>query len=235
LQEEKVKSEGTLLLRNKGATLRNLFASDTWFPKTSIDQNTPSDRQFTYVSYSQAAPQPNIYVSDPLPTLSIPTCSHLSLEGVCRVNRGSSPEPVMAASPEHRDDSSSFSSVEVPVKKELEICVDAKQIDSGGDSREAASGDNSRAGVDFALNNGAAEPYSIVHRSFSEVGTSRVGTSNIEKLDSSQPKLVKSKTEAPRHRSILAEDAAQIFDNKMSAQKKVRSFLNATCFRRMIA
>ncbi|MBA0605310.1 hypothetical protein Godav_017898 [Gossypium davidsonii] len=128
----------------------------------------------------------------------------------------------MAASPEHRDDSSSSSSVEVPVKKELEICVDAKQIDSGGDSREAASGDNSRAGVDFALNNGAAEPYSIVHRSFSEVGTLRVGTSNIEKLDSSQPKLVKSKTEAPRHRSILAEDAAQIFDNKMSAQKKLQ-------------
>lgn len=65
---------------NEGATLRNLFASDTWFPKTSIDQNTPSNRQFTYVSYSQAAPQPNIYVSDPFPTLSIPTCSHLSLE-----------------------------------------------------------------------------------------------------------------------------------------------------------
>ncbi|XP_012484574.1 sterol 3-beta-glucosyltransferase UGT80A2 isoform X1 [Gossypium raimondii] len=128
----------------------------------------------------------------------------------------------MAASPEHRDDSSSFSSVEIPVKKELEICVDAKQIDSGGDSRAAASGDNSRAGVDFALNNGAAEPYSIVHRSFSEVGALRVGTSNIEKLDSSQPKLVKSKTEAPRHRSILAEDAAQIFDNKMSAQKKLQ-------------
>ncbi|TYJ27198.1 hypothetical protein E1A91_A07G170300v1 [Gossypium mustelinum] len=128
----------------------------------------------------------------------------------------------MAASPEHRDDSSSSSPVEVPVKKELEICVDAKQIDSGGGSREAASGDNSRAEVDFALNNGAAEPYSIVHRSFSEVGTLRVGTSNIEKLDSSQPKLVKSKTEAPRHRSILAEDAAQIFDNKMSAQKKLQ-------------
>ncbi|PPD72372.1 hypothetical protein GOBAR_DD30724 [Gossypium barbadense] len=143
-------------------------------------------------------------------------------QGVCRVDRGSSPEPVMAASPEHRDDSSSSSSVEIPVKKELEICVDAKQIDSGGDSREAASGDNSRAGVDFALNNGAAEPYSIVHRSFSEVGALRVGTSNIEKLDSSQPKLVKSKTEAPRHRSILAEDAAQIFDNKMSAQKKLQ-------------
>lgn len=62
-----------------------------------------------------------------------------------------------------------------------------------------------------------------------------MGTSNFEKLDSSQPKLVKSKTEAPRHRSILAEDAAQIFDNKMSAEKKVQIFLNDTCFQRMIA
>lgn len=69
----------------------------------------------------------------------------------------------MAASPEHRDDSSSLSSVEVPVKKELEICADAKQIDSGGDFREAASVGNSRAEVDFALNNGADEPYSEFH------------------------------------------------------------------------
>ena len=53
-----------------------------------------------------------------------------------------------------------------------------------------------------------------------------MGTSNIEKLDSSQRKLEKSKTEAPRHRNILAEEAAQIFDNKIPAQQKVLSFLD---------
>lgn len=53
-----------------------------------------------------------------------------------------------------------------------------------------------------------------------------MGTSNTEKLDSSQPKLEKSKTEAQRHRNILAEEAAQIFDNTISAQQKVLRFLD---------
>ncbi|KAE8662359.1 Sterol 3-beta-glucosyltransferase UGT80A2 [Hibiscus syriacus] len=132
----------------------------------------------------------------------------------------------MAPSPEHLRNSSSSSSslysVEVPDKREPEISTDAKQIDGSGDSRRAISGDGSHAQVDFALNNGAVEHPGTVHRSLSEVGTLRVGTSNIEKLDSSQPKLVKSKTEAQRPRNIFAEDAAQIFDNKISAQKKLK-------------
>ncbi|KAK8573321.1 hypothetical protein V6N13_100123 [Hibiscus sabdariffa] len=132
----------------------------------------------------------------------------------------------MAASPEHlRNSSSSPSSscsVEVPDKREQEIGTDAKQLDSTGDSSPAISGDGSRAEVRFALDNGASEHPGTVHRSFSEVGASRVGTSNIEKLDSSQPKLVKSKTEAQRPWNILAEEAAQIFDNKISAQKKLK-------------
>ncbi|KAL4313027.1 hypothetical protein GQ457_01G037770 [Hibiscus cannabinus] len=133
----------------------------------------------------------------------------------------------MATLPEHRRSSSSSPtssscSVEVPDKREPEIGTDAKQMDSSGGSRPAISGDGSRAEVRFALDNGASEHPGTVHRSFSEVGTSRVGTSNIEKMDSSQPKLVKSKTEAQRPRNILAEEAAQIFDNKISAQKKLK-------------
>ncbi|GMI73511.1 UDP-glucosyl transferase 80A2, sterol glucosyltransferase [Hibiscus trionum] len=132
----------------------------------------------------------------------------------------------MAPSPEHlRSSSSSPSSscsVEVPDKREPEIGTDAKQMDRSGDYRPATSGDGSRAEVRFASDNGAVERPGTVHRSFSELGTLRVGTSNIEKLDSSQPKLVKSKTEAQRPRNILAEEAAQIFDNKISAQKKLK-------------
>ena len=66
----------------------------------------------------------------------------------------------MAASPKHRrnSSSSSSSSEEVPVKSEQEICIDAKEMDSIRDSQEAASGDDSRIGVDrSALNNGGAE------------------------------------------------------------------------------
>ena len=80
--------------------------------------------------------------------------------GVRRVDRGSSPESLMAASLEHRRKSSSSSSSpeEVPVRSEQEICIDAKEVDSSRDSREAASGDDSRAGVDRnAMNNGGAE------------------------------------------------------------------------------
>ncbi|XVF32246.1 hypothetical protein REPUB_Repub17cG0064900 [Reevesia pubescens] len=143
------------------------------------------------------------------------------------VDRESSPESVMAASPEHRRNSSSSSSSsstseEVPVKSDQEISIDAKEMDISRDSTEAASGDDSRAGVDrSAMNNGGGES-SGIHRSFSEVGTLPVGTSYFEKLDSSQRKLEKSKTEAQRHRNILAEEAAQIFDSKMSDQQKLK-------------
>ncbi|XVE78055.1 hypothetical protein DITRI_Ditri13aG0113500 [Diplodiscus trichospermus] len=138
-------------------------------------------------------------------------------QGVNRVNQGSSSESVIVASQEHRHNSSS-SSEEVPVKIEQEIGVDSSR-----DSREAASGDDSRAGIDRnAMNNGGAESSGTVLRSFSEVGTLTVDTSNIEKMDSSQHKLEKSKTEAGRHQNILAEEAAQIFDNKLSAQQKLK-------------
>ncbi|XVF81143.1 hypothetical protein PTKIN_Ptkin15bG0133000 [Pterospermum kingtungense] len=132
----------------------------------------------------------------------------------------------MAASPEHRrnsSSSSSSSSEEIPVKSEQEICADAKEMDTSRDSKEAVSGDGSRAAVDrSAMNDGGAEPSGAVRRSSSEVGSLPRGTSNTEKLDSSQRKLEKSKTEALRHRNILAEEAAQIFDNKISAQQKLK-------------
>lgn len=53
-----------------------------------------------------------------------------------------------------------------------------------------------------------------------------MGTSNIEKLDSSLRKLEIPKNEAQRHRNILAEEAAQIFDNNIPAQQKVLGSLD---------
>ncbi|XP_022758606.1 sterol 3-beta-glucosyltransferase UGT80A2-like isoform X3 [Durio zibethinus] len=152
-----------------------------------------------------------------------------SEQGVHFVDRGSYPESLMAASPEHRRNSSSSSSSssaeEVPVKIEQEICIDDKAMDSSRDPTEAATGDDSCAGVDrTAMNNCGAESSGTVRRSFSEVGTLPVGPSNIEKLDLSQLKLDKSKTEAQRHRNIFGEEAALIFDNKMSAQQKLKLF-----------
>lgn len=44
------------------------------------------------------------------------------------------------------------------MKSEQEICIDDKQMDSSRDSLEAASGDDSRAGVyRSAMNNGGSE------------------------------------------------------------------------------
>ncbi|KAE8676854.1 Sterol 3-beta-glucosyltransferase UGT80A2 [Hibiscus syriacus] len=131
----------------------------------------------------------------------------------------------MASSPEHRRNLSSASSssfsVEIPVKSEQVICIDAKEMDSSRGSHEAASGDGFRAVVDrSALINGGAESSGTVRRSFSEVGTSPVETPNIEKLDSSQRELEIPKNEAQRQRNILAEEAAQIFDNNIPDQQK---------------
>ncbi|XP_039003172.1 sterol 3-beta-glucosyltransferase UGT80A2-like [Hibiscus syriacus] len=132
----------------------------------------------------------------------------------------------MASSPEHRRNSTSASSssfsVEIPVKREQVICIDAKVMDSSRGFHEGASGDGFRAVVDrSALNNGGgAESSGTVRRSFSEVGTSSVGTSDIEKLDSSLRELEIPKSEAQKHRNILAEEAAQIFDSNIPDQQK---------------
>ncbi|KAL4384211.1 hypothetical protein GQ457_15G024660 [Hibiscus cannabinus] len=126
----------------------------------------------------------------------------------------------MASSPEHRRNSSSASSssVEIPVKSERVICIDGKEMDSGRDSQVGF-----RAVVERrALSNGGAESSGTVRRSFSEVGTSSVGTSNIEKLNSSQRELEIPKSEAQRQRNILAEEAAQIFDNNIPDQQKLK-------------
>lgn len=60
-------------------------------------------------------------------------------------------------------------------------------------------------------------------KSFSKVNTMPITRSNAEisESTSSQFKLERSKTEQQRRHSILAEEAAQIFDQKIPAQQKV--------------
>lgn len=41
--------------------------------------------------------------------------------------------------------------------------------------------------------------------------------------------LNRSKTEGLRHNNILPEEAAQIYDNRIPVQQKVKTFLNDAC------
>lgn len=59
-------------------------------------------------------------------------------------------------------------------------------------------------------------------RNVSEVDTYPFEISNVDKLETSGPiKLERSKTERQRHNNIYVEEAAQIFDDKISDQQKV--------------
>lgn len=60
------------------------------------------------------------------------------------------------------------------------------------------------------------------------MNTMPVDISKIEKMESSSdyPKFDKAKTERQRRHNILAEEAAQIFDDKISAHQKVRFLMD---------
>ncbi|KAK7860085.1 sterol 3-beta-glucosyltransferase ugt80a2 [Quercus suber] len=60
-------------------------------------------------------------------------------------------------------------------------------------------------------------------QNLSEVNTLPVEILNVDKLESAGPiKLERSKTERHRHHNILAEEAAQIFDETISVQQKLK-------------
>lgn len=68
------------------------------------------------------------------------------------------------------------------------------------------------------FNNGATASSGAGSKNLSEVNTIPV-----EKLESvGQIKLARSKTERQRHNNILAEEAAQIFDDKISVEQKIK-------------
>ncbi|KAK6164268.1 hypothetical protein DH2020_001132 [Rehmannia glutinosa] len=71
------------------------------------------------------------------------------------------------------------------------------------------------------LSNGSSSTSGNVGAKFSRVNTTPPGILDSEKL---KPPLVlqRSKTERQRHNNILAEEAAQIFDNRISVQQKLQ-------------
>ncbi|KAE7997956.1 hypothetical protein FH972_002542 [Carpinus fangiana] len=120
----------------------------------------------------------------------------------------------MAESPENRR-SQSDSSGEVSVRIEHEIGGG-----SGSDSKEVESKEVSNGG---SLNTGSSSSPGAASKNSSEVNTSPVEISDVDKLESLGPiKLERSKTEWRRQKNVLAEEAAQIFDDTISVQQKLK-------------
>ncbi|GLU07871.1 hypothetical protein SLE2022_248100 [Rubroshorea leprosula] len=125
----------------------------------------------------------------------------------------------MAASPKHRESHSSRSSFsgEVPDRIEKEIISDVRELDTS----TQATGDYVAAGSG-PVDNGDAESSGTNHVSSSEAKTFPMDISNTGKLSSSQRKLEKSKTQNQRHCNVLAKEAAQIFDDKIPVEQKLK-------------
>lgn len=114
---------------------------------------------------------------------------------------GSSPESVIAAT----------DVIEVPVS-------------GGGVGSSSGSELDSKEAMASSLSNGGGSNSSgNASRSFPRVNTLPVEFLNSEKFmpPSSQLKLERSKTEKQRHHNIRAEDAAQIFDDKLPIKEKL--------------
>ncbi|KAK4573359.1 hypothetical protein RGQ29_031357 [Quercus rubra] len=93
--------------------------------------------------------------------------------------------------------------------------ADTKQLESNG-SVNFTTTDNG-ASATTTTSSGAAS------QNLSEVNTLPVEILNVDKLESAGPiKLERSKTERHRHHNILAEEAAQIFDETISVQQKLK-------------
>ncbi|KAF3963844.1 hypothetical protein CMV_011812 [Castanea mollissima] len=97
--------------------------------------------------------------------------------------------------------------------------ADTKQLDSNGSFNFTTTNKNNNNGASATTttSSGAAS------QNHSEVNTLPVEILNVDKLESAGPiKLERSKTERHRHHNILAEEAAQIFDDSISVQQKLK-------------
>ncbi|KAM4070248.1 hypothetical protein ACB094_12G150800 [Castanea mollissima] len=98
--------------------------------------------------------------------------------------------------------------------------ADTKQLDSNGSfnfTTTTNNNNNNGASATTTTSSGAAS------QNHSEVNTLPVEILNVVKLESAGPiKLERSKTERHRHHNILAEEAAQIFDDSISVQQKLK-------------
>ncbi|XP_059660237.1 sterol 3-beta-glucosyltransferase UGT80A2 isoform X2 [Cornus florida] len=120
----------------------------------------------------------------------------------------------MAELPPKNDSGSS--SGEVPVEFEREVAAESSCSVAELDSREVVAGG--------LLSNGGSNSSGTGGSNLPRVNTLPVRILDSDKLElpSSPIKLERSKTERHRHKNILPEEAAQIFNNKISVQDKLK-------------
>ncbi|XP_050252116.1 sterol 3-beta-glucosyltransferase UGT80A2 isoform X1 [Quercus robur] len=95
--------------------------------------------------------------------------------------------------------------------------ANTKQLDNNGSSNFTTTTTDNGASATITTSSGAAS------QNLSEVNTLPIEILNVDKLESAGPiKLERSKTERHRHHNILAEEAAQIFDETISVQQKLK-------------
>ncbi|XP_021907201.1 sterol 3-beta-glucosyltransferase UGT80A2 isoform X2 [Carica papaya] len=113
--------------------------------------------------------------------------------------------------------SSSLSSDDASVKIE-------RQMGEESSSDGAKELRNREAPGSGSADNGGTESSGPGDRNVFRMNTMPVDISKIEKMESSSdyPKFDKAKTERQRRHNILAEEAAQIFDDKISAHQKLK-------------
>lgn len=124
----------------------------------------------------------------------------------------------MAESPANRrsSSSSSSSSGEASVKIEQEIGAGTSTENKELESKAVVAGGS--------VTNGGPDSSGIAGRSAPKVNRSRLEIPGTIKLEPtpSELKLERSKTETQRHHNILAEETAQIFDDKIPIQRKLQ-------------
>ncbi|XP_030933490.1 sterol 3-beta-glucosyltransferase UGT80A2 isoform X1 [Quercus lobata] len=95
--------------------------------------------------------------------------------------------------------------------------ANTKQLDNNGSFNCTTTTTDNGASATTTTSSGDAS------QNLSEVNTLPIEILNVDKLESAGPiKLERSKTERHRHHNILAEEAAQIFDETISVQQKLK-------------
>ncbi|KAF5930614.1 hypothetical protein HYC85_031487 [Camellia sinensis] len=130
-----------------------------------------------------------------------------------------SPEFVAPPMEEHKSSQGSSSCGEVPVKFELAVTGG-----SSSSSHEFDCGEDVAAAGALSNGGGSSAGTADNGRNVPRVNTSPVEilSADVSEPPSSQVKLEISKTEKHRNNNILAEEAAQIFDDKIPVQQKLK-------------
>lgn len=123
------------------------------------------------------------------------------------------PPPTRMAEHDNNHGSSSASSGEVSIKCEEEVTAG-----------ESSTSGRELAGDGGTLSNGGSKSLGTAGKNVDRVNTLplEVLSSDIAEPRDSQPTLERSKSERHRNNTILAEDAAQIFDNRIPVQQKLK-------------